>query len=324
MGKYFRKIKYVAAVCVLLFAGSQKAARAQWAVFDPAQTLQSMMDAFQQLMSTLDQLDVLDESLFDFKGMKEWFDKSFGEGSSYQQIRAFAQDLQMLQQMANSLNMQMKACEQYISLFQQWGSYGYNPNMITQMIYQVNSTLQTVQRMIDMGDKILRDTGLTRAEKKQEVDKLVLQIDREAYVKRVLLEYEMKSLEEARAALQFDNFLMGRNPDEGLNVIGSAAGTGEAAVVTDNLTQRDEGSVTVAEAVGDAADNNNLRNAWKNGFSVVSILMAFLAIFSVVVAFVRYSRGDHGSERMFVRIAVACVAVVIVLSVLTRFVGFGF
>lgn len=317
-----RNIRIVLTVALgLLAAGPcSRKAQAQLAVFDPLQTAQSMIDALQQLTSTLDQLDVIDEQLFDFKGMKEWFDKSFGEGSTYARMKDFAQDLQMLDRMTRSLNMQMKMTEQYALMLKEWQNYGYNPNMVTAMINQVNYSLQSVKRLIDQADKILRDTGLTRAEKKQEVDRQILKIDQESYVQRMLLEYEMQTLEEARAALQFDNFLAGRSPDDGLQVVGSGAGTGEA-VVRETLVETPEGSVSVDQAVGDAADSARLAGAGRNGFRLVSLLTALLCVMSIIGAFVRYAGGDPGGEKVFVRIAVAAAAVSAALAVLTRFVG---
>ena len=255
-------------------------------------------------VALLNHLSGLDKDQLDkLRDLTRWFNESYGSGTAYADVYSFLRDLGLAERLTEVLNYQVRATTVYLRNWSRMRDAGFNPAVICSLVAQVNGCLKTVRQLSELSKRIMRDAGLSRNEKKLAVEKIIADME-----SRVLSN--------------------GREPSYGLSCLGgvrpvSGGSLSGVSLPSPDLPYVPEGGVSVSDALGDAEGYETATSAYRNGFYVVSLLLAFLALGSLVTAFVRYGRGDYGSERIFVRVAVALVAGAFLLAILTRFVGFG-
>lgn len=303
-----------------LSLSSGPVSRAQVAVIEANSTTQ---------VTLLNHLNGLDKDQLDrLRDLTKWFNESYGSGTAYADVYSFLRDLGLAERLTEVLNYQVRATTVYLRNWSRMRDAGYNPAVISSLMSQVNGCLKTVRQLSELSKRIMRDAGLSRNEKKLAVEGIIGDMEARVFSNGREMGEELAYLSGSRGALEFLNLLDGRDPAYGLSGLGGVrpvpGGTlAGVSLPAPELPYVPEGSVSVAEALGDGEAYETAASSYRNGFHVVSLLLAFLALGSLVTAFVRYSRGDYGAERIFVRVAAALVAGAFLLAILTRFVGFG-
>ena len=280
-------------------------------------------------VALLNHLSGLDKDQLDkLRDLTRWFNESYGSGTAYADVYSFLRDLGLAERLTEVLNYQVRATTVYLRNWSRMRDTGFNPAVISSLVAQVNGCLKTVRQLSELSKRIMRDAGLSRNEKKLAVEKIIADMESRVLSNGREMGAEIVFLSESRGALEFLNLLDGREPSYGLSCLGgvrpvSGGSLSGVSLPSPELPYVPEGGVSVSDALGDAEGYETATSAYRNGFYVVSLLLAFLALGSLVTAFVRYGRGDYGAERIFVRVAVALVAGAFLLAILTRFVGFG-
>ena len=277
----------------------------------------------------MNHLNGLDKDQLDkLRDLTRWFNESYGSGTAYADVYSFLRDLGLAERLTEVLNYQVRATTVYLRTWNRMRDAGFNPAVISSLMSQVNGCLKTVRQLSELSKRIMRDAGLSRNEKKLAVEKIIDDMESRVLSNGREMGAEIVFLSESRGALEFLNLLDSREPSYGLSSLGGVrpvyGGTlSGVSLPSPELPYVPEGGVSVADALGDSEGYETATSAYRNGFYVVSLLLAFLALGSLVTAFVRYGRGDYGAERIFVRVAVALVTGAFLLAILTRFVGFG-
>ena len=327
MGHLIRRFLAGVGLSLVLLVARPVIARATF-VWDPGQTLSSLYNALEQLNQTMENLGVSQDQLFDFRGMKDWIDRSFGEGSTFKQLYDTYQDAKLIKAYTDQLSAMAKSTKYYTDyLMKNWAGDYFNPDGVTRLVNHLSTMGNTFNSMMELFQKMMQDNGLTRGEKVQQIEKMTDDIKKQSYQQTREFEEYLLWLEHSKAAVQAINFLSGNSDlNEGLSYVGATtASSAEAATVPerDNFNPVSEGSVSVSQIV-DSDDYNNLNTGSKNLFTIITILFGMLSAFSLVTAYIRYARGDYGAERIFVRIGVAGIFMTVLLAALSNFIGFGF
>lgn len=297
-------------------------------VWDPGQTLSALYNALEQLNQTMENLGVAQDQLFDFRGMKDWIDRSFGEGSTFKQLYDTYQNAKLMKSYMDQLKSMAKATQHYTDyLKNNWAGDYFNPDGVTRLINHLSMMGNTFNSMMELFETMMMDNGLTRGEKIQQVEKMTEELNQQCYHQTREFEEYLLWLEQSKAAVSAINFLTGNSDlTDGLAYVGATSEASAESVETpasDDFTTVAEGSVGVDKIIT-GSDYTNLSTGTKNLFSIITILFGMLSALSLVTAYIRYARGDYGAERIFVRIGVAGVFVTILLSALSKFIGFGF
>ena len=287
---------------------------AQFEVNDVLAMAQRVADMIGQIERFGESIGIDKESLTKLNNMRDWFNSSFGEGTNGAKVLQLLQDLGTLERLKNVLSSEMNMLQNYSSMMGNVSSVGSGISLTSSVLSTLTASVNTVKDLVAQANKVIADTGLSRNDKRLAVEKLAEQAERTQAMYHSVIADDIAAYNESLRAIQFNNFLSGLDPSFGLS--------GDNPF-NENLVYRDEGSVDVDEAVGDTTDVSNLRNGYRNAFSTVSILLAFLCVLSVIIGFIRYTNGVPGGERVFVKIAVALAVVSVLLVSLTKFVGFG-
>lgn len=291
--RHIRRAALVAAVVVGAVVASEKPAKAQFAVTDLPQigmnlsnTLMEVAEMLKQLGVATDQLDWLD-TIMDYAG----------------QIQGLLQDVGTLGYMYNSLTYQAETMKTYLQMIKNMEETGFDPSIIIALKAQVQTSYENVKTMIEQGMKILSDVGISKAEKMEMATQYAENVAAKAEIETQELQQEIDMLEATRGMMQFDNFLSGKAPDEGLSDVGVLLSEYDPVVET-----------STDEAFG--ADIGVVKSTGSIGFKAIMLLLGMLVAFALIGTTVRYMRGDYRSEGGFMRIFAVIVAGAVLFTVL--------
>lgn len=291
--RHIRRAALVVAVAVGALVASEKPAKAQFAVTDLPQigmnlsnTLMEVAEMLKQLGVATDQLDWLD-TIMDYAG----------------QIQGLLQDVGTLGYMYNSLTYQAETMKTYLQLIKNMEETGFDPSIIIALKAQVQTSYENVKTMIEQGMKILSDVGISKAEKMEMATQYAENVAAKAEIETQELQQEIDMLEATRGMMQFDNFLSGKAPDEGLSDVGVLLSEYDPVVET-----------STDEAFG--ADIGVVKSTGSIGFKAIMLLLGMLVAFALIGTTVRYMRGDYRSEGGFMRIFAVIVAGAVLFTVL--------
>lgn len=145
--------------------------RAQQIVIDPSQIAASATNAAEQVDYMLDQLGELAHLGEQMNTMREHIDNVFGEDGIGGKTISVLQDLGTIARLTESYNSTMKMTEMYAKQMQEMDHYRLSDaNM---MLSYLNSMKTQVELAIETAKKILNTIGFSKMEKKQEVEKLI-------------------------------------------------------------------------------------------------------------------------------------------------------
>ncbi len=284
-----------------------------------ANTGLTLEQAIQQLLTTLDGLDIMEDSNIDFKAMKGWLNDVFGEGSSYMKVYQFLRDSQQWVSMINSLNSQMKTFESITKMLSSSNNILYNAQLTTSLIYQANSMLQMVQRTIDQTKKLLEDTGISKSDKIKLADEAAQECEAITRYGTDELLNEVAAIQTRASIQEAMNFLAGNPPGTGLSNMGSSTSFYDEDVdINDDLTPRTDGSSNASDSLVDIEARSNLTGSFSGVYALAFILLGLLSAMSLVIAYVRYTRGDYQGEFAFIKVAAGLLIFTILLVVLNN------
>lgn len=261
--------------------------RAQQIVIDPSQIAASATNAAEQVDYMLDQLGELAHLGEQMNTMREHIDNVFGEDGIGGKTISVLQDLGTIARLTESYNSTMKMTEMYAKQMQEMEHYRLSDaNM---MLSYLNSMKTQVELAIETAKKILNTIGFSKMEKKQEVEKLIDDMESNLRNMEKVMQIETQSTVIA----------------EGLNDF--------IEVVDREMTA--EGYVAAKQAYGSS------RSAASGSLGVISLILGLLGIASCALGYHLFVSGgiagDPTSEQVFIRIGEAFLAATVAINIIS-------
>lgn len=261
--------------------------RAQQIVIDPSQIAASATNAAEQVDYMLDQLGELAHLGEQMNTMREHIDNVFGEDGIGGKTISVLQDLGTIARLTESYNSTMKMTEMYAKQMQEMDRYRLSDaNM---MLSYLNSMKTQVGLAIETAKKILNTIGFSKMEKKQEVEKLIDDMESNLRNMEKVMQIETQSTVIA----------------EGLNDF--------IEVVDREMTA--EGYVAAKQAYGSS------RSATSGSLGVISLILGLLGIASCALGYHLFVSGgiagDPTSEQVFIRIGEAFLAATVAINIIS-------
>lgn len=260
--------------------------RAQAVVIDPSQIAASAVNAADQLDYMFDQLGELAHLGDQMNTMREHINNVFGEDGIGGKTISILQDLGTLQRLTESYNSTMKMTEMYAKQMKELEQFRLSDaNM---MLSYLNSMKTQVELAIETAKKILNTMGFSKMEKKQEVEKLIGEMEDNLLSMERVMEVEMQATIMA----------------EGLN---------DFMDIVDN-------DLSTQEYVAAKQGYGTQQGAASGSLGVISLILGLLGIASCALGYHLFVSGgiagDPTSEQVFIRIGEAFLAAMVTVNVI--------
>ena len=260
--------------------------RAQAVVIDPSQIAASAVNAADQLDYMFDQLGELAHLGDQMNTMREHINNVFGEDGIGGKTISILQDLGTLQRLTESYNSTMKMTEMYAKQMKEMEQFRLSDaNM---MLSYLNSMKTQVELAIETAKKILNTMGFSKMEKKQEVEKLIGEMEDNLLSMERVMEIEMQATIMA----------------EGLN---------DFMDMVDN-------DLSTQEYVAAKQGYGTQQGAASGSLGVISLILGLLGIASCALGYHLFVSGgiagDPTSEQVFIRIGEAFLAAMVTVNVI--------
>ena len=276
----------IAILAIIAFLCIPRSSRAQAVVIDPSQIAASAVNAADQLDYMFDQLGELAHLGDQMNTMREHINNVFGEDGIGGKTISILQDLGTLQRLTESYNSTMKMTEMYARQMKEMEQFRLSDaNM---MLSYLNSAKKQVELAIETAKKILNTMGFSKMEKKQEVEKLIKEMEDNLLGMERVMEVEMQATIMA----------------EGLN---------DFMDIVDN-------DLSTQEYVAAKQGYGTQQSAASGSLGVISLILGLLGIASCALGYHLFVSGgiagDPTSEQVFIRIGEAFLAAMVTINVI--------
>ena len=275
-------------IIAVLLAVFPLALRAQQVVIDPSQIAASATNAANQIDYMLDQLGELAHLGEQMNTMREHIDNVFGEDGIGGKAISVMQDLGTLARLTESYNSTIKMTEAYARQMQEMERYKLSDaNM---MLSYLNSMKTQIELAIETAKKILNTMGFSKAEKKEEIEKIIDEMDTNLAKMERIMEIETQSTIMAEGLNDFMDFI-----DEEMST---------------------EDYIQAKKAYGTAT------GAASGTLGVISLILGLLGIASCALGYHLFVSGgiagDPTSEQVFIRIGEAFLAAMVAINIIAH------
>ena len=268
-------------------------AAAQQVVIDPSQIAASATNAAEQVDYMLDQLGELAHLGDQLSTVRGYIDEVFGDDGVGGKTISILQDLGTLDRLTQSYMNTIRSTEQLAKTMEQMGQLRLaDANMMLTYLRQMKTQAEMA---IETAKSIINTMGFSRKEKKDEVDRLIGEMEENLKKMNTMVEIEAEATAIATSLTDFveylDNSMSGRDYIQTMEVYGS-------------LTEAGKGSV-----------------------GVVSLILGLLTIISVAWGYLIYSRGsiagDPVADNVMFRIAAGFFMGLVMLEMISFVMGFN-
>ena len=275
-------------IIAVLLAVFPLALRAQQVVIDPSQIAASATNAANQIDYMLDQLGELAHLGEQMNTMREHIDNVFGEDGIGGKAISVMQDLGTLARLTESYNSTIKMTEAYARQMQEMERYKLSDaNM---MLSYLNSMKTQIELAIETAKKILNTMGFSKAEKKEEIEKIINEMDANLAKMEKIMEIETQSTIMAEGLNDFMDFI-----DEEMST---------------------EDYIQAKKVYGTAT------GAASGTLGVISLILGLLGIASCALGYHLFVSGgiagDPTSEQVFIRIGEAFLAAMVAINIIAH------
>ena len=276
----------IAILAIIALLCIPRSSRAQAVVIDPSQIAASAVNAADQLDYMFDQLEELAHLGDQMNTMREHINNVFGEDGIGGKTIGILQDLGTLQRLTESYNSTMKMTEMYARQMKEMEQFRLSDaNM---MLSYLNSAKKQVELAIETAKKILNTMGFSKMEKKQEVEKLIKEMEDNLLDMERVMEVEMQATIMA----------------EGLN---------DFMEIVDN-------DLSTQEYVAAKQGYGTQQSAASGSLGVISLILGLMGIASCALGYHLFVSGgiagDPTSEQVFIRIGEAFLAAMVTINVI--------
>ena len=276
----------IAILAIIALLCIPRSSQAQAVVIDPSQIAASAVNAADQLDYMFDQLGELAHLGDQMNTMREHINNVFGEDGIGGKTISILQDLGTLQRLTESYNSTMKMTEMYARQMKEMEQFRLSDaNM---MLSYLNSAKKQVELAIETAKKILNTMGFSKMEKKQEVEKLIKEMEDNLLSMERVMEVEMQATIMA----------------EGLN---------DFMDMVDN-------DLSTQEYVAAKQGYGSQQSAASGSLGVISLILGLLGIASCALGYHLFVSGgiagDPTSEQVFIRIGEAFLVAMVTINVI--------
>ena len=277
---------------LLVFGVISTRAGAQAVVIDPSQIAASAINVADQIDYAIDQIGELANLGDKLKGVKEYVDDVFGEDGIGGKAIGMMEDLGTLQRLTQAFNMSLQSFDQYAKYIKESEKYGISEANV--LLMYLNSAKNDATLAVEVAKKILGTLGLTKKEKKDEIDKLTKELEDQARLTSEVISMEIETSIAAEGFCQFiDNI---------------------------DMTMSSQDYVSSGQSYG------SMTSSARGTVGLISLLLGLLGVVSIAWGYLHYVRGtmlgDSSADLAFVRIGIAMLAGVVVLNILSTTFGF--
>ena len=268
-------------------------AAAQQVVIDPSQIAASATNAAEQVDYMLDQLGELAHLGDQLSTMRGYIDEVFGDDGVGGKTISILQDLGTLDRLTQSYLSTIKSTEQLAQTMEQMGQFRLSDaNMMLTYLRQMKTQAELA---IETAKSIINTLGFSRKEKKDEVDRLIDEMETNLEKMNTMVEIEAEATAIATSLNDFmeyvDNTMSGRDYVQTMEVYGS------------------------------------LSDAGAGSLGVVSMILGLLTLISAAWGYLIYTRGsiagDPVADNVMFRIAGGFFMGMVMLELLSYVMGFN-
>ena len=264
------------------------AGKAQQVVIDPSQIAASATNAANQIDYMLDQLGELAHLGDQMNSMREHIDNVFGEDGIGGKAISVMQDLGTLARLTESYNSTIKMTQMYAQQMKEMERYRLSDaNM---MLSYLNSMKTQIELAVETAKKILNTMGFSKAEKKEEIEKIIEDMDANLAKMEKVMQIETQSTVMAEGMNEFMNFI-----DEEMSA---------------------EDFIEAKKAYGTTS------GAASGTLGVISLILGLLGVASCALGYHLFVSGgiagDPTSEQVFIRIGEAFLAAMVAINIIAR------
>ena len=267
-------------------------AQAQEIVIDPSQIAASATNAAEQVDYLLDQLGELAHLGDQMSTVRNHIDRVFGEDGIGGKAISVMQDLGTLTRLTESYNSTIKSTERYIQHMKEMERFRLSD--ATMLTSYINSLTRQMQLAIETAKKILETLGFSKKEKKDELEKIIEQMEKEMQTLDKMVEIETEATMVAEGLSEFVNFI--------------------------------DTEMTAEKYVASKRAYGNIEDAGRGSLGVISMILAFFCIASALTGFVVAVRGgilgDPVANNAFYRVAVGLFIGLILLNIVGGIFGY--
>ena len=267
--------------------------RAQEIVIDPSQIAASATNAAEQVDYMLDQLGELAHLGEQMSTVRDHFDQVFGEDGIGGKAINVLQDLGTLARLTETYNSMLKSTEAYAKQIQEMGKFRLTDAAM--MLSYISSMQRQMELAVQTARKILETLGFSKKEKKDELEKIITEMEEEMEKLDRMMEIEMEATTIAEGLTEFIDFI--------------------------------DQDMTVDNYVSAKAGYGNIDDAGEGTMGVISLILGLFGMASAFTGFVVMVRGgilgDPVSNNAFLRVAVGLFMGLIMLNLLSAIFGFN-
>ena len=282
----------IAAALVILLC-SPLPSRGQAVVIDPSQIAASAVNAADQLDYMFDQLGELAHLGDQLSTVRGYIDEVFGDDGVGGKTISILNDLGTLDRLTQSYMSTIRSTEQLAQTMREMEQFRLSDaNMMLTYLRQMKSQAEMA---IETAKSIINTLGFSRKEKKDEVDRIIDEMEKELDKMQYMVEIEAEATQIATSLTDFSDYL-----DE---------------------TLEGDDYVQTLEVYG------SLDEAGEGGLGIISLILGLLTIVSAVWGYIIYSRGsipgDPVADNVMFRVAAGFAAGLVALEFISYVMGFN-
>lgn len=266
--------------------------RAQEIVIDPSQIAASASNAAEQVDYMLDQLGELAHLGEQMSSVRDHFDKVFGEDGIGGKAISVLEDLGTLQRLTESYNSTLKSTQRYLQQMKEMERFRLSD--ASMMTSYITSLTRQMEMAIQTARKILETLGFSKKEKKDELEKIIEEMEEEMQTLDRMMEVETESTIVAEGLSDFIGYI-------------------DKEMTSENYVQS-------------KAAYGSIDDAGRGTLGVISMLLAFFCIASAFTGFIVTVRGgilgDPVANNAFYRVAVGLFMGLVMLNLLGGIFGY--
>lgn len=283
----------VIAVALVILLCTPLPSRGQAVVIDPSQIAASAVNAADQLDYMFDQLGELAHLGDQLSTVRGYIDEVFGDDGVGGKTISILNDLGTLDRLTQSYMSTIRSTEQLAQTMREMEQFRLSDaNMMLTYLRQMKSQAEMA---IETAKSIINTLGFSRKEKKDEVDRIIDEMEKELDKMQDMVEIEAEATQIATSLTDFSDYL-----DE---------------------TLEGDDYVQTLEVYG------SLDEAGEGGLGIISLILGLLTIVSAVWGYIIYSRGsipgDPVADNVMFRIAAGFAAGLVALEFISYVMGFN-
>lgn len=283
----------VTAVALVILLCSPLPSRGQAVVIDPSQIAASAVNAADQLDYMFDQLGELAHLGDQLSTVRGYIDEVFGDDGVGGKTISILNDLGTLDRLTQSYMSTIRSTEQLAQTMREMEQFRLSDaNMMLTYLRQMKSQAEMA---IETAKSIINTLGFSRKEKKDEVDRIIDEMEKELDKMQDMVEIEAEATQIATSLTDFSDYL-----DE---------------------TLEGDDYVQTLEVYG------SLDEAGEGGLGIISLILGLLTIISAVWGYIIYSRGsipgDPVADNVMFRVAAGFAAGLVALEFISYVMGFN-